>query len=62
MSWPDLASHFFKIVILVVALMAVDYAFLDGRNTRQAVVELERMAGDAPAEFNHLIRNAIKFN
>lgn len=59
MSWPDLASHFFKIVILVIALMAMDYAFLDGRNTRQAVVELERMVGDAPTEFNRLIRSAI---
>lgn len=62
MSLADLASHFFKAVILLLAAMAMDYALLDGRNTRQAVFEIERMAGDAPEEFRRLLKSAINLN
>ena len=62
MSWPDLASRFFKAVIALIGAIVVDYAFLEGRMTRQAVTGLERMADDAPVQFNRLIKSAINID
>ncbi len=62
MSWPDLASNFFKAVIALIGAMIMDYTLLEGRMTRQAVTGLERMADDVPVQLNRLIRSAINID
>lgn len=62
MSWPDLASNFFKAVIALIGAMVMDYALLDGRMTRQAVTGLERMADDMPVQLNRLVKSAINID
>jgi hypothetical protein len=37
MTWSDLASRALKTVIALVSAVVMDYAFLNGRMTRQAV-------------------------
>ena len=49
MSWSDLASRAFKTALALISAIVMDYAFLNGRMTRQAVTGIERMAADAPA-------------
>jgi hypothetical protein len=59
MFWSDLASRAFKTVIALVGAIVMDYAFLDGRMTRQAVKGLERMASDAPVLVDRLVTSAL---
>ncbi|WP_230529927.1 hypothetical protein [Microvirga roseola] len=59
MTWSDLASRFFKTVIALVSAVVMDYAFLDGRMTRQAVSGIERMAADAPVLIDRLVASAL---
>jgi len=37
----------------------MDYAFLNGRMTRQAVAGIERMAADAPVLIGRLVTSAL---
>ena len=43
MTLPDLAMRVFKTAIALVSAIVMDYAFLNGRMTRQAVMGIERM-------------------
>jgi hypothetical protein len=39
--------------------VVMDYAFLNGRMTRQAVKGIERMAADAPVLIDRLVTSAL---
>lgn len=58
MTWADLASRAFKTAIALVGAIVMDYAFLNGRMTRQAVAGIERMAADAPVLIDRLVASA----
>jgi len=64
MSWSDLASRAFKTALALISAIVMDYAFLNGRMTRQAVTGIERMAADAPVLIDRLVTSAlnIKWN
>ena len=62
MSWSDLASRAFKTVLALVSAILMDYAFLNGRMTRQAVTGIERMAADAPVLIDRLVTSALNIN
>ncbi len=59
MIWADLASRTFKTAIALVGAIVMDYAFLNGRMTRQAVAGIERMAADAPVLIDRLVASAL---
>ena len=59
MFWSDLALRAFKTAIALVSAIVMDYAFLNGRMTRQAVAGIERMASDAPALIDRLVASAL---
>ena len=59
MFWSDLASRAFKTAIALVSAIVMDYAFLQGRVTRQAVAGIERMAADAPVLVDRLVTSAL---
>jgi hypothetical protein len=59
MVWTDLASRAFKTLLALVSAVVMDYAFLNGRMTRQAVTGIERMAADAPILIDRLITSAL---
>ncbi|MBM6579068.1 hypothetical protein ILT44_02640 [Microvirga sp. BT689] len=59
MFWSDLASRAFKTAIALTSAIVMDYAFLDGRMTRQAVKGIERMAADAPVLIDRLVTSAL---
>ena len=59
MTWSDLASRAFKTVIALISAIVMDYAFLNGRMTRQAVAGIERMANDAPVLVDRLVTSAL---
>jgi hypothetical protein len=59
MFWSDLASRTFKTMIALVSAIIMDYAFLQGRMTRQAVAGIERMAADAPVLVDRLVTSAL---
>ena len=59
MSWSDLASRAVKTAIALVSAIVMDYAFLKGRMTRQAVTGIERMAADAPVLIDRLVTSAL---
>jgi hypothetical protein len=59
MSWSDLASHAFKTALALISAIVMDYAFLNGRMTRQAVTGIERMAADAPVLLDRLVTSAL---
>jgi hypothetical protein len=59
MVWLDLASRAFKALLALVSAVVMDYAFLNGRMTRQAVTGIERMAADAPVLIDRLVTSAL---
>ena len=59
MSWSDLASRAFKVALALISAIVMDYAFLNGRMTRQAVTGIERMAADAPVLIDRLVTSAL---
>ncbi|MBO1904200.1 hypothetical protein KHP60_05530 [Microvirga sp. 3-52] len=59
MVWPDFASRAFKTLLALVSAVVMDYAFLNGRMTRQAVTGIERMAADAPVLVDRLVTSAL---
>ncbi|WP_404288890.1 hypothetical protein ACD578_23225 [Microvirga sp. RSM25] len=59
MVWSDLASRAFKALLALVSAVVMDYAFLNGRMTRQAVTGIERMAVDAPVLIDRLVTSAL---
>jgi hypothetical protein len=59
MFWSDLASRAFKTAIALISAIVMDYAFLNGRMTHQAVTGLERMAKDAPVLIDRLVTSAL---
>ena len=59
MVWTDLASRAFKTLLALVSAVVMDYAFLNGRMTRQAVAGIERMTADAPILIDRLITSAL---
>ena len=59
MSWSDLASRAFKTALALISAIVMDYAFLNGRMTRQAVTGIERMAADAPVFIDRLVTSAL---
>ena len=59
MSWSDLASRAFKTALAPISAIVMDYAFLNGRMTRQAVTGIERMAADAPVLIDRLVTSAL---
>jgi hypothetical protein len=59
MAWADLASRAFKTLLALVSAVVMDYAFLNGRMTRQAVTGIERMAADAPILIDRLVTSAL---
>ena len=59
MSWSDLASRAFKTALALISAIVMDYAFLNGRMTRQAVTGIERMAADAPVLIDRLVTSAL---
>lgn len=59
MFWSDLTSRAFKTVLALVSAIVMDYAFLQGRMTRQAVAGIERMAADVPVLIDRLVTSAL---
>ncbi|EIM27017.1 hypothetical protein [Microvirga lotononidis] len=59
MTWSDLAARVFKAAIALVSAVVMDYAFLNGRMTRQAVTGIERMAADAPVLIDRLVTSVL---
>jgi hypothetical protein len=59
MTWSDLAARVFKTAIALVSAVVMDYAFLNGRMTRQAVTGIERMAADAPVLIDRLVASVL---
>ena len=59
MAWSDIASRTFKTALALVSAIVMDYAFLNGRMTRQAVTGIERMAADAPVLIDRLVASAL---
>ena len=59
MSWSDLASRAFKTALALISAIVMDYAFLNGRMTRQAVAGIERMAADAPVLIDRIVTSAL---
>ena len=59
MFWSNLASRTFKTAIALICTVVMDYAFLNGRMTRQAVTGIERMAADAPVLIDRLVTSAL---
>ena len=59
MTWSDLASRAFKTVIALISAIVMDYAFLNGRMTRQTVAGIERMAADVPVLVDRLVTSAL---
>ena len=59
MSWSDLASRAFKTALALISAIVMDYAFLNGRMTRQAVTGIERMAADAPVLIDRLVTSSL---
>ena len=59
MVWSDFASRTFKTLLALVSAVVMDYAFLNGRMTRQAVTGIERMAEDAPVLIDRLVTSAL---
>jgi hypothetical protein len=59
MSWSDLASRAIKTALALISAIVMDYAFLNGRMTRQAVTGIERMAADAPVLIDRLVTSAL---
>jgi hypothetical protein len=59
MFWSALASRAFKTAIALIGAIVMDYAFLNGRMTRQAVAGIERMAADAPVLIDRLVASAL---
>jgi hypothetical protein len=59
MVWSDFASRAFKTLLALVSAVVMDYAFLNGRMTRQAVTGIERMAADAPVLIDRLVTSAL---
>ncbi|MFL4990367.1 MAG: hypothetical protein ACJ8CF_13295 [Microvirga sp.] len=59
MVWSDFASRAFKTLLALVSTVVMDYAFLNGRMTRQAVTGIERMAADAPVLIDRLVTSAL---
>jgi hypothetical protein len=59
MVWSDFASRAFKSLLALVSAVVMDYAFLNGRMTRQAVTGIERMAADAPVLIDRLVTSAL---
>ncbi|MGO4526748.1 hypothetical protein AB4097_18035 [Microvirga sp. 2MCAF35] len=55
MIWSDLAGRIFKTAIALVSAVVMDYAFLNGRMTRQAVTGIEHMTADAPVLIDRLV-------
>ncbi|MBM6594735.1 hypothetical protein [Microvirga pudoricolor] len=64
MTLPDIATRLFKSVLALVGAIAMDYAFLQGRMTRQAVAGFERAAADAPVLVDRLLTSirTIRFD
>ncbi|WP_114943176.1 hypothetical protein [Microvirga calopogonii] len=59
MTWSDLAARVLKTAIALVSAVVMDYAFLNGRMTRQAVTGIERMAADAPVLLDRLVTSVL---
>lgn len=59
MAWSDLASRAFKTLLALVSAVVMDYAFLNGRMTRQAVTGIERMAADAPVLIDRIVTSTL---
>ncbi|HWK80480.1 MAG TPA: hypothetical protein VNP95_06915 [Thermomicrobiales bacterium] len=59
MIWSDFAGRIFKTAIALVSAVVMDYAFLNGRMTRQAVTGIERMAADAPVLIDRLVTSVL---
>ena len=59
MLWSDLGSRAFKTMLALMSAIVMDYAFLNGRMTRQAVTGIERMAADAPVLIDRLVTSAL---
>lgn len=59
MSWSDLASRTLKTAIALISAIVMDYTFLNGRMTRQAVTGIERMAADAPVLIDRLVTSIL---
>ena len=59
MSWSDLASRAFKTALALISAIVMDYAFLNGRMTRQTVAGIERMAADAPVLIDRIVTSAL---
>jgi hypothetical protein len=59
MVWSDFASRAFKTLLALVSAVVMDYAFLNGCMTRQAVTGIERMAADAPVLIDRLVTSAL---
>ena len=59
MAWSDFASRAFKTLLALVSAVVMDYAFLNGRMTRQAVTGIERMAADAPVLIDRIVTSTL---
>jgi hypothetical protein len=59
MVWSDLASRAFKTALALVSAVVMDYAFLNGRMTRQAVTGIERMVADAPILIDRIVTSTL---
>lgn len=59
MSLSDFASRAFKTVLALVSTIVMDYAFLNGRMTRQAVAGIERAAADAPVLLDRVVTSLV---
>jgi hypothetical protein len=55
----DYASRFLKTVLALVSAVVMDYAFLQGRMTRQAVAGIERAAADAPILLDRVLTSLL---
>jgi len=55
----DIASRFVKAAVALVSAVVMDYAFLQGRMTRQAVAGIERAAADAPVLVDRVLTSVL---
>jgi hypothetical protein len=54
MFWDVVLVRFFKIAVVAIIAIAMDYAFFDGRTTQQVAAALEEFVADSWAEIRQL--------
>lgn len=55
----DFASRFVKAALAFASAVVMDYAFMQGRMTRQAVAGIERAAADAPVLVERVVTSLL---